>query len=58
MRWHADEASKHQEKALIHLKRLEELSQGRSPIVEDFLPTIVLTINTIQKTLEQFRARL
>lgn len=58
MKWHALEAANHQEKALIHLKRLDELSVERSPIVNEHLAVIVLHIEQARKTLLLFRASL
>ena len=44
--------------ALAHLQYLDELQEGRHPIVEEHMPLIVVGFNTLKTALKRFREAL
>lgn len=45
-------------KAIRNLKRIEEMADERSKVINENLPNLVLMVDTTQKALEMFRASL
>jgi len=58
IRWNVGRASERIEQALASLKHVEELGDGRSQLINEHLPEIVLALEVCRHTLLAFREEL
>jgi len=46
------------ENAMMRLKRIDELGQCRSPVIDKFVPPLIQSLNTVHGFVETFRSKL
>lgn len=55
IKWQADKIQSQLDRCLVHLKSIDELSQGRSDYINDWLPALTNMFDTQKSFIEDFQ---